>query len=419
MFTERTLFKISEIARSIWLRPVLYTLGTLVALVLGPSLDPFVPKEMYSVLQENAVANVLQLLASPMLAVAIFSLGTMVQAFQVTASSATPRARPLVTEDRTAQNAISTFLGAFLFSILGITGLSAGVFSGGGRMVLFVLSILMIAWVIATFIGWMNRLTNLGGVTEVIDQVEAQATKGFETLSQMPGLGGSSDKSPPKNASPTYVDKYGYIQHIDMDTLNALGQSIDKDIFVVVRPGDFIHPHHPLLRTSGKLDDDAKQRARKAFIIGGQRTFRTDPIYGLIVLSEIASRALSPGVNDPGTALDVIETSTRILGTWRRHNAENDQEVKCDRVFVPDLDYGLVLDSTFAATIRHGAGDYNVAHRLLQMLTLLSKEDPKVFAAPAERLKKEVLDQAQKQLVLKSDYERLKKAGDEITYSKA
>ncbi len=47
------------------------------------------------------------------------------------------------------------------------------------------------------------------------------------------------------------------------------------------------------------------------------RTFEDDPRFGLIVLSEIADKALSPGVNDPGTAIDVIGTLVRLFTLWQ------------------------------------------------------------------------------------------------------
>lgn len=51
----------------------------------------------------------------------------------------------------------------------------------------------------------------------------------------------------------------------------------------------------------------------RAFLIGDERTFDDDPRFGLVVLSEIASRALSPAVNDPGTAIDIIGTFVRLF----------------------------------------------------------------------------------------------------------
>jgi uncharacterized membrane protein len=46
------------------------------------------------------------------------------------------------------------------------------------------------------------------------------------------------------------------------------------------------------------------------------RYFDEDPRFGLITLSEIASRALSPAVNDPGTAIQIISSYVRLFSLW-------------------------------------------------------------------------------------------------------
>ena len=58
-----------------------------------------------------------------MLVVATFSLGTMVQAFAAAASSATPRAARVLIDDPFSQNVLATFLGAFVFAMVGLVAL--------------------------------------------------------------------------------------------------------------------------------------------------------------------------------------------------------------------------------------------------------------------------------------------------------
>jgi uncharacterized membrane protein len=55
---------------------------------------------------------------------------------------------------------------------------------------------------------------------------------------------------------------------------------------------------------------------REAFVIGNMRYFHEDPRFGLITLSEIASRAYIPAVNDPGTAIQIISSHVRLFSLW-------------------------------------------------------------------------------------------------------
>ena len=100
-------------------------------------------------------------------------------------------------------------------------------------------------------------------------------------------------------------------------------------------PGSFVHPAAQLLWVHGAVPGEQLADAlRSAFTIGNERSFDQDPRFGLIVLSEIASRALSPGVNDPGTAISVIGRLVRVLSCWVEREA---QEVAHPAVHVPVL----------------------------------------------------------------------------------
>ncbi|MFC6668701.1 DUF2254 family protein [Marinobacterium aestuariivivens] len=115
----------------------------------------------------------------------------------------------------------------------------------------------------------------------------------------------------------------------------------------------------------------------QAFVIGGKRTFDDDPRFGLVVLSEIASRALSPAVNDPGTAIDVIGTLVRLFTLWCEE-PEEAPTVEFDRVEIPPLQLEDMFDDAFSALARDGAQTVEVCIRLqkgLRSLFMLPDRD--------------------------------------------
>ena len=81
-------------------------------------------------------------------------------------------------------------------------------------------------------------------------------------------------------------------------------------------PGNFIYDGTVLARASRHLPDAARFQA--AFTIGDERSFEQDPRFGLVVMTEIASRALSAATNDSGTALDVVGRTIRLLTLWTK-----------------------------------------------------------------------------------------------------
>merc|ERR1711969_401193 len=83
-----------------------------------------------------------------------------------------------------------------------------------------------------------------------------------------------------------------------MAALARMAEDYSTEIYLPYGPGAFCAPGSPVA---------------EAFTFGPVRTFDQDARFGLTVLSEIASRALSPGLNDPGTAIEVTGRVERLL----------------------------------------------------------------------------------------------------------
>ena len=117
----------------------------------------------------------------------------------------------------------------------------------------------------------------------------------------------------------------------------------------------------------------------KAFTVGDERSFDQDPRFGLSVLSEIASRALSAALNDPGTAIDVIGRAVRVLSVWSGH-AEDDgeAEVLYPRLRVRPVELDDLFDDIFTPIARDGAGVVEVHIRLQKALLILGRMEARV-----------------------------------------
>ena len=111
---SRAEFLVNRVLRSIWFRPAAYAAGAAFTVFLTPILDPFMPFEWEELISAQTNEAVLTILASSLLAVAIFSLSTMVSALQSASSSATPRARHI--PQRTARRRRGRPLGGSVWS---------------------------------------------------------------------------------------------------------------------------------------------------------------------------------------------------------------------------------------------------------------------------------------------------------------
>ncbi len=209
----------SRIRRTLWFTPALYAVIALLVLSTAPLAGRMLPSDVNSLIGLDGVYDLLDVLSNSLLAVSIFSLGIMASSLQAAAGAATPRARPLLTEDRTAQNAISTFLGGFIYGIVGLVGLSTNYYGDEAKVILFLVTCAVIMAVIVALIRWVGRLSNLGDVSEVIDLVEQAADRAFAADAAEPWLGGVPMTELPEGRSAVLPDRMGFVQAINVAEL--------------------------------------------------------------------------------------------------------------------------------------------------------------------------------------------------------
>lgn len=362
------------LTRQMWFRAGLFCVFAVLLALASAFLGHTISYDFAAKVGSKSVDGILNLLASSMLAVTTFSLTAMVQAYAGATSSITPRAVQLLIDDSTSQNALATFLGSFLFAIVGIVALSTGIYGNTGRVILYAGTILVILFIVVTFLRWIQHIARFGRVSDTIDRVERAATDAVRRMMQSPRFGGQDNASVPSDASVIRHERIGRITHVDIAQIGKVADAIGADIHLVSIPGHLVDPAKPLAWVGATIDDDQACLIRDAFTIEHHRTFDHDPRFGLVVLGEIAARALSPAVNDPGTAIAVIEAGTRVLAAALRHRPSEDRSPSA-RVTVPPFAFADMIEDVFRPIARDGAGTIEVGLRLQKALAALVAVD--------------------------------------------
>ncbi|MGC9419908.1 MAG: DUF2254 domain-containing protein [Rhodovulum sp.] len=402
---SKRLWQLIRLSRRLWVRTTLIALLGVVAALTAAALDPIMPAVLADRIGEDAVMPILNVLASSMLAVTTFSLSVMVSAHRAASAQVTPRSHRLLLEDTTTQTVLATFLGAFVFALVSIILFRAGLHAGSAPVVVFLFTVLVVALVVLAILRWIDHLSRLGSVDETIGQVEARARATLKRTRAAPSLGARplpGQSAIPEGARPIPAARGGYVQFVDMAGLSAVARDAGSEIYVTAAPGEFLVEGAPLawLHPADSTPADA---IPPAFEIGPVRSFDQDARFALVVLSEIASRALSPGLNDPGTAIDVIGRLERLLAEC--DDAED--EVRYPNLFAPTTRADDLVQDAFDAIARDGAGMVEVMRRLVKALNTLREGPDPAFARAAERMTARALAHADLALVLDEDKESL------------
>jgi uncharacterized membrane protein len=361
-------FKFRQIVQRMWFLPAAFSLAAVLTLIVAFGMARLVPDQLPFTLSSEAVESILTVLATSLLTVAVFALSTIVGALSSASASTTPRAVPLIVGDRSAQTSISVFIGAFLFSIVGIIGLSAGIYSEAGRLLLFAVTLGVVVLVVAALIRWIGQMSAIGRVGETVERAGEAAEKAFRAVPGQ-GLLGCRGLEGKARGEAVFSSSIGYVQHIDIGRLQELAEENGLEVTITARPGAYAAPDRPLALVEGPADEALAEKLAGAFVVGTARTFDSDPRFGLIVLAEIAGKALSPGINDPGTAIAVIGTLVRVLA----ERPEDDGELKYDRVQVAPLSPDDLMADAFRPIARDGAGSIEVMLRMIVGLKTLTR----------------------------------------------
>lgn len=406
-----------QLTRELWFRATLLgILGVSVSIAAAMS-DRFVPEEFPFSISEDAIESLLTIITTSMLAVTTFSLGIMSSAFATAASTTTPRASRLLAEDQLSQNVLATFIGAFLFGIVGLVALKGGAYGDNGRIVLFIFTIVVLALVVIYLMRWVDHLMMFGRVSDTTERVENAARKAIETRVLNPYLGGCPigkfADNIPSSAIAIKAYNTGYVINIDMPELTDFIKKHGGRVVIKAIPGTFVYEGSVLAWIDPDNivhdQDELIEEAKQAFTISSDRTYDQDPRFGVTVLSEIAQRALSPGINDPGTAIDVIGRQARLLTIWG-DNIRHASPYECEYpgIYVPPLKSRDLLQDAFQLIAREGAAMIEVQVRLRRTLSALAEIGDADFRAAAIEQADKAMRRAEKNMELKDDLEALK-----------
>ncbi|NND63571.1 MAG: DUF2254 domain-containing protein [Flavobacteriaceae bacterium] len=396
----------------LWFKPFIFCVLSVFAALLAHETDGTFLDDLVPNIKTKSIEGLLDTISASMLVISIFAVTSMISAFSAATNTATPRSFKVVVTDDVSQYALSTFIGSFIFSIVASVALDNEYYGKSGKFILFLFTLLLFALVILTFLRWVDRISRLGRLEHTIHQVEKVAARSLSKHIECPFLNAHPIKDSLSNKEVIKGEEIGYVQHIDVEKLQNIAEENDIQIQLNCLPGNFIHQNTEIAFCSPAKDmghEELTKKINHAIKVGDTRMYADDPRFGFVALAEIASRALSPGINDPGTAIQIIGSQERLFYLWNnidKHRKEN--KVTCDRVQVPAIELNEFLDDAFRPISRYGASNIEVMIRLQRAYDSISQIEHKDLNKSAKKASEEAYKRAEESIVFESDLELLK-----------
>ena len=365
-----------RLRKKLWFRPLFAVVISIGMAFLARISDFYLKSEWLPQVQIDSVERLLSIIATSMLAVSTFTVASMVSAYASASSMATPRSFRLVVSDDVTQNTLSVFIGTFIFSVVALVAVENNYYGKPGTFTLFCMTALVFALVVLSFVRWIDSIARLGRMGNTIERAKLAAMNSIKLIASDPYLGAK----PPEPIKGEYLavspSNPGYVTTIDFDGLETVAINKNVRIHVNVRHGEYLSYRSEMLivqRVDGEFPSDLKSEDLRSFItVESAQEFETNPIFGIKVLTEIACKALSPGINDHGTAVQVINVQSELLSSWvwlerRRHSVEP----KYTRVHFAKLNVNLLVHEAFDPICRDGAGNFDILNHVINALISL------------------------------------------------
>jgi uncharacterized membrane protein len=167
------------------------------------------------------------------------------------------------------------------------------------------------------------------------------------------------------------VRQGGYLRALGEEELADWAAERGAAVVLLVRPGDYVFPGVPLAEVfPAALAEEATERVRDALSLGDRRAAAQDLEFAVRQLTEVAVRALSPGINDPFTAIAVLDRFGDVLCGMTDRHLPGRAVLRDGRavLFRRTVDYDGLLDAMFHMVRQNGASSAAVLLRLMEVL---------------------------------------------------
>ncbi len=355
-----------------WIRPALLVLGGVVLgelAVLVEQADvvvPWVPDGWIYNGGESGARAMLGAVASSTIGVAGTTFSITVAALSLASGQMGPRLLRNFIRDPGNQYALGIFLGTFAYALVvlrTVRSVDEVAFvphlAVSGALVLALLCVATLVWFVHHVASGIN-------VETVIDLVHVELDAAIERL--CPERAEEEVSAVRPRGEAVTLDGHGYLRAVDVAGLADWAAAQGAVVVLLVKPGDYVFTGAAVAEVEGGRDGAAAARA--ALALGARQAAAEDLEFAVRQLVEVAVRALSPGINDPFTAMAVLDRLGASLCEVARRQLPGRTVVRGGRVvlFRRVTDYAGLTDAMFHMIRQSAIGSPAVLIRMVEVL---------------------------------------------------
>ena len=378
---------IRKLKESVWLKPATIGLFSLLLAVLVGLLDSgryillenFLPPMLMTSVELSR--TILGVIAGALITMTIFTFSTTMVVLTTYSSQFSPRVVKNFLMDENTMRTLGVFLGGFIYSIMTLSYMRNDIHSS--YVISAILGILYILICLVYFLRYINHVSSFIQMNNLIDRLQREATQRIEEYLEFIKIGTPKDheKKADDIGSFAYTlaaGSNGYLQFVDYKGLIKWADENEWFVTIEKIPGSFVTDSTPIMtihyhNNGGEKDEEWEKKLRSFFEIGKEHSEMQEYMYPIHKIEEIALRAISPGINDPNTAIHCLYIMGLLLSEVSA-TPSGRLMVETEGKLVAELElveFKQVLYDVFYQIIHYGKEDLSVMVGLIRSLRII------------------------------------------------
>lgn len=406
---------INTITGSIAFYPTFYAISAAIfALIMKwaekQGVSEFLQEAMPSLVISNVdtARNIITTFIAGGISILVFSFSMVMLLLSQAAANYSPRVLPNLISNRKHQYILGTFLASILYNSITIIGIA----SADDHLPSFsvLLGILVAIAALGAFVYFIHSISTSIQINNILQNIYK---KSADRLKHLIDSENQIESFPTTSGWYLYKTiKSGTIQNISSDGLKEAAQNYETKFELLTLKGQYLLCDHPLFRSQRKLSDDQLIEVYKNFHYSESELVSDNYVLGFKQITEIGIKAMSPGINDPGTAIDTIDYLSDLV---RLRMLKQDYEIVLDSnkkvlIKLKEVEFDVLMYHVFAAYRKYCKGDLLVMQKLLQLFSLCINKEAcqKSYYDVLHQQAKLMIHDARESISNEQDLDRLK-----------
>ncbi|MGZ5303899.1 MAG: DUF2254 domain-containing protein, partial [Bacteroidia bacterium] len=344
--------------------------------------DSVMPFLNWAITKDPGQASIIiTTLLAGLISITVFSFSMMMVVINQASTQFTPRVIHYITRNRENQFVLGFYIGTILYYIILLLNYTRKEQEYIVPTLAFSVAIISGIISLLLFVRFIHTISLSVQVNNIILLIYRTVKSRLIRLHKESGQYDPAQVEKIRKDNKWHVYKSpqsGYIQSVINGAEKAL-QNHDTVLRLDLPAGEYVLEGNPLYYLNKKVDEDSEKELSAYFEFDVITNVKEHSHYAFVQLTEVACKALSPGINDPGTARMCIDYLTDIL-LLRSHLPDDELRSDADgntRILLSHYSYKDIIKSTFTPIRHYGHTDVQILKRLLSSLHKLALNDLK------------------------------------------